>query len=395
MKQAIQVTDSVYWVGVRDINKRFFHGELFPVDEGTTYNAYLVVDEITTLFDTVEDEFMDECIERIQSVLKDRPLDRVILQHAEPDHASGLQDLLDHYPNIEMYASVGGVKNIKAQFGDHFDIKPLKTGDTMNTGRFDYEFVEMQMIHWPDNLLTYCPQVKTIFSNDAFGQHIINFKLTDEGLDKHMCLEATKEYFANIVIPYTKQVKTKLDLILSKNWAIDYIMPAHGIIWKDYITDVINAYMDYATLKNSHKAIIVFETVWAHTQEIAETLAEGFAAGGLNVKIYKLSETRSSLVFRELIDADVIAVGTGTYNNGLAYSVAAFLEHLRTSKLTGKKGLAFGAYGWFPNVQNQLEEKLKEAGLDTIDPPAKHQFTPKEGQLEQYYELAKSIAESL
>ena len=154
------------------------------------------------------------------------------------------------------------------QYFDQVPYQVVKTNDTINTGKYDFVFVEMQMIHWPDNMLTYCPQLKTVFSNDAFGQDIVNFNLTDEGLDKAYCLKQAKEYFANIVLPYTTPVQAKLNLILGMNLDIEYIMPAHGIIWKDYIADIIETYKDIATQKAANKAVIVYESVWKHTQQI-------------------------------------------------------------------------------------------------------------------------------
>jgi anaerobic nitric oxide reductase flavorubredoxin len=265
----------------------------------------------------------------------------------------------------------------------------------MSTGKYTLTFVEMQMIHWPDNMLTYSPELKVVFSNDAFGQHIINYQMTDENLDRWYCIEQAKEYFANIVLSYTAQVKAKLNLILSKNWEIEYIMPAHGIIWKQYIPDILAAYQKFANLENKNKVLIVYQSVWNHTQQIAESMAEGFAAGGMEVKIYKLSETKSSIVFREAMDSKLICLGSGTYNNDMSYSVAAFLEHLRAAKLKGKKGLTFGAYGWFPKVPSILDEKMAEAGLEMVQNAIGQSFSPNQEQLDNYYETAKEIAKNL
>lgn len=232
--------------------------------------------------------------------------------------------LKELYPNATVYTSQGCVKNVKNQFHPNFEIKPLKTNDTLCTGKYHFTFVEMQMIHWPDNMLSYCPELKAVFSNDAFGQHIVNYQLTDENLDLSYCLHQAKEYFANIVLSYTAQVNAKLKAILAMNLEIETILPAHGIIWKKYIPELLGAYQGFATNKTSNKAVIVYESVWKHTQEMAEALAEGFGDSGLDVKVYKLSETRSSIVFRELMDAKIICVGSGTYNNDMSYSVGAF-----------------------------------------------------------------------
>ena len=395
MKKAKQLMDSVYWVGARDITNRYFHGELYPIDEGCTYNAYLIVDDQVTLIDTVEEEFSQDCLERIQSVLGDRPIDNIIMQHAEPDHSGGLLEIKAIYPNAKVYASVGGVRNIKAQFPIDFEIEALKTNDTMTTGNYHFQFVEMQMIHWPDNMLTYCPELKTVFSNDAFGQHIVNYQLTDENLDRSFCLDKAKEYFANIVLPYTAQVNAKLNFINNLHLEIETIMPAHGIIWKQYVPDILTAYEDFAHLKPSNKVVIVYQSVWKHTQQMAEALAEGFGDAGMDVKIYPLADTKSTIIFKEIVDAKLICVGSGTYNNDISYSVGAFLTHLRAAKLKGKKGLGFGAFGWFPKVPSQIDQALTDAGLESVHDAISHVFSPDTTDLENYYNIAQESAKEL
>lgn len=395
MKQAIQIKENVYWVGVRDLNVRAFHGELYPVEEGATYNAYLVVDDEVTLFDTVEEEFTDECLERIDSVLNGRPIDHIVVQHAEPDHSGGFKKIYAKYPEAKIYASKSGVKHMHAQYFGDAPFNEIKTGDTLNTGKYSFTFVEMNMIHWPDNMLTYSPELKIVFSNDAFGQHIVNYQMTDENLDKYYCIEQAKEYFANIVMPYTLPVTNKLNQILQMNLDIEMIAPAHGVIWKKYISEIISAYQDFASMKQANKVVIVYESVWKHTQQIAEAIAEGFAASGMDVKVYKLSTTRSSIILKELLDAKCICVGTGTYNNAMAPSVASFLERLKSCKVKNKKGLAFGAYGWYSLLAKQLNDRLADAGLEMINDAINQNYTPTTDQLDSYYELAKELGKNL
>ena len=353
-----------------------------------------MVDDEVTLFDTVEEEFTEELLERVESVLHGREIDNIVVQHTEPDHSGGFKKVYAKYPNAKVYASISGKKNMIEQYFDQVPYQVVKTNDTINTGKYDFVFVEIQMIHWPDNMLTYCPQLKTVFSNDAFGQHIVNFNLTDEGLDKAYCLKQAKEYFANIVLPYTTPVQAKLNLILGMNLDIEYIMPAHGIIWKDYIGDIIETYKGIAAQKTENKAVIVYESVWKHTQQIAESLAEGFSDAGMDVKVYKLSDTKSSIVMREIMDAKVVCIGSGTYNNVMAPSVAAFLEHIRPCKLKNKKGLAFAAYGWFNQVAKEIDTRMQQSGIESCHDVINQCYTPSDDQLEDYYNIAKEIAKN-
>ena len=396
MKQAIQIKENMYWVGVHDFNCRHFHGDIFPIEEGTTYNAYLIVDEQITLIDTVEEEFFDIMMERIHSVIGDKPIHNVICQHAEPDHSGGFVKFMQAYPDAHPYASNAGVGIMLKQYFKDYDYRKVKTGDTLCIGKNTLTFVEMPLIHWPDNMLTYVEQQKIAFSNDAFGQHICSYDMFDDahGLDK--CLDRAKNYYANIVMPYGMQVANKLKQIKDMGLDIDMIAPAHGIIWRTYIKEMLAAYEEFATFKSKDKVVIVYESVWKHTQQMAEALAEGIGRNGVCVKVFKYSMTSPALVMKELLDAKAILVGSGCYNNVMATNIAGFLEKLKSCKIKGKKALGFGSYGWFNGVTKEINTRLESAGFTLLsDDVLSQNYTPSEGDLDQLMELGKVLAEEI
>ena len=137
MKRAKKIIDNVYWVGVRDLNNRHFHGDLYPIDEGCTYNAYLVVDDEVTLFDTVEEEFTEELLERVESVLQGREIDNIVVQHTEPDHSGGFKKVYAKYPNAKVYASISGKKNMIEQYFDQVPYQVVKTAFLSGSLYFD------------------------------------------------------------------------------------------------------------------------------------------------------------------------------------------------------------------------------------------------------------------
>ena len=349
MKQAIQLKENMYWVGVHDFNCRHFHGDLFPISEGTTYNSYLIVDEQITLIDTVEEEFFDIMMERIHSIIGDKPIDNVIVQHAEPDHSGGFVKFMQAYPNAQPYTSNAGVKIMLKQYFKEYDYHKVKTGDTLCTGDYTLTFVEMPMIHWPDNMLTYVDKANIVFSNDAFGQHIASYDIFDDAHGLAKCIDRAKDYYANIVMPYGMQVANKLKQIQEMGLPIDMIAPAHGIIWRTYIKELFDAYQEFAT----------------------------FAA----------------IIMKELLDAKAILVGSGTYNNAMAPSIAAFLEKLARCKVKNKKALGFGSYGWADVVTKQVNERLVRAGLPLLqDGVVSQNYTPTQEDLDALMELGKTLA---
>lgn len=396
MKQAIQIKENMYWVGVHDFNCRHFHGNMFPIADGTTYNAYLIIDKEITLIDTVEAEFMDIMLERIRSVIGDKPIDNIIVQHAEPDHSGGFLRFMQEYPNAVPYASNAGAQIMLKQYFKDYEFHKVKTLDEISTGNYTLTFIEMPLIHWPDNMMTYVKEAHVLFSNDAFGQHIAGYELYDDKCTLTKCLDKAKEYYANIVMPYGDRVAKKLNDIAELNLEIEMIAPSHGIIWRTYINELLAAYMDFATMKAENKAVIVYESIWRHTQEMAEALAEGLAQGGFSVRVYKESQTSSALIMSELLDAKALFVGSGCYNNEIASNISGFLTKLSCCHIKGKKALGFGSYGWFRNTTAQINERLQSCGFELIsDQLLAQNYTPSQDELSALTQLGKEIAETL
>lgn len=396
MKQAIPICEHLYWVGVHDFNCRHFHGNMFPIEDGATYNSYLIVDEQITVIDTVEEEFIDIMLERIQSVIGDRPVDNIIVQHGEPDHSGGFLKFMQVYPNAQPYASNAGVNIMMKQYFKDFDYKKVKTMDEICTGGYHLTFIEMPLIHWPDNMMTYVKEANILFSNDAFGQHIAGYDLFDDlhGLSK--CIEKAKEYYANIVMPYGERVEKKLKEILGLQLPIKMIAPSHGVIWRTYIQELLDAYMEFATFAGKDKVVIIYESIWRHTQKMAEALAEGIGTNGVSVKVYKESITSSTLMMKEILDAKAVLIGSGCYNNDMASNISGLLAKLKTCHIKGKKALGFGSYGWFGKTVFNINEKLSEAGFTLFDEETLSiNYTPSENDLNRYIEIGKHIANAI
>lgn len=396
MRKAIELKENVYWVGVHDFNCRDFHGALFPIDAGTSYNAYLIVDEKVTLIDTVEDIYFDDMMERIHSIIGNRPIDNIIVQHGEADHSGGFLKLLEMYPNIVAYASKSGVLSMQQQYFHNHPFNTVKTGDVLSLGSKQLTFVEMPMIHWPDNLLTYCSDVNIVFSNDAFGQHVCSYQMYDDQHELNYLLSQAKDYYANIVMPYGTPVKAKLNAIAAMNLDIDMIAPAHGIIWRTYINEMLQAYHDFADMKAKDKAIIVYESIWNNTENVANALAEGLGMNGIDVRLYKASKTSSALIMKELMDAKAVLIGSGNYNNAMSPEIAAFIEKLTSMKPKGKKAYVFGSYGWGNVVIKAMAERLEKGKIPFFELPATSvQYTPNQYDLDNVYETGVKLAEAI
>lgn len=368
--KAIKIKDDVYFVGAFDWNLRNFHG--LDVETGTTYGAYLILDEKVTLIDTVKVGFEQELLQRISSVIDPKKIDIIIANHGEPDHSGSVKIMHELVPNAKIYASVNGEKSLKGIFGD-LPITAVKNGETLNIGKRTLTFYHTQMVHWPDNMVTYSSEDKILFSNDVFGQHMAPSKLFDSFYPKEQVLYQAKKYYVNIVSPYNKMAKKALEALAGLD--IELIATAHGVVFKDYIPDVKALYASLVNNEKQNKAVVVYDSMWGSTKVMAKAIAEAFMEKGILVYLYNVNETDQSVIFTEVVDAKYLAVGSPTFNNGILPSIAGFLTYIKGLIPQDMKTISFGSYGWGGQSPELIAKELAGLNLEPLVPPIRQYFT--------------------
>ncbi len=363
MLSAVQIKPDVYAVGAIDWNAREFHG--YTTEQGITYNAYLILDEKITLIDTVKYTMTDELIERIQSIVDPAKIDVVVCNHIEMDHSSSLPAILKVAPNAAVYASAPqGVKELKAFYGEDLEVNGVKTGDTLKIGKRTLHFVQTPMVHWPDNMVTYSDVDKILFSNDAFGQHYASSTRFDDESDYCEVMKQARKYYANIVLPYSRQADSAVTAVKKLGLEnIDIIAPAHGVAWRSHVKDIIDAYEGWTSGALKEKALVVYDSMWGSTDKMAHALVDGFLAQGIPVQLCDLKETHVSNVMYHFLDSKYICVGSPTLNSKFLPTVSAFLTYMTglSPKNEHRIGFAFGSYGWAPLGPKMVEEELEKA----------------------------------
>jgi flavorubredoxin len=237
------------------------------------------------------------------------------------------------------------------------------------------------MVHWPDNMVSYCPEEKILFSNDAFGQHISSSERLDTEYPLTIIMEEAKKYYANIVLPYSKQVQKVLDQ--ASGLDIEMICPSHGIIWTEHIPQIVQAYKDWAySVSKMDNALVIYDSMWKSTELMAMSILEAFENLGIKTKLYNLQLTHISDIMTDVIDAHWICVGSPTLNSSILPTVAAFMYYLKGLSPKERVGLAFGSYGWGGQsipILHQLLGDPKECGFDMLEPistfPAKRIYS--------------------
>lgn len=376
--KAVEIRKGIYWVGAIDWHIRNFHG--YTTNRGATYNAYLILDEKVTLIDTVKGMFSDELLERISDVIDPAKIDYIISNHVEMDHSGALPAMVKACPNATIITSApSGLKGLTAHYGN-LNYKPMKTGDTLNIGARNLNFVTTPMLHWPDNMVTYCPEERILFSNDAFGQHYATSERFDDETDLHVAMEEAQKYYANIVMCYGKQAANAWNVV--HQLGLDMIAPSHGIIWRSHIDTIMDAYKRWSANEPESGAIVVFDSMWHSTEIMAKTIAEAFANKGVSVKLYDLKTTHRSEIVPEILDRKYIAVGSPTINNQMMPEVAAFLCYLKGLSPKNREAFAFGSYGWGGQSIGQVEEELKGCGFNICLDKIRVNYIPKKEDLE-------------
>ncbi len=378
---AVEIKEGIYWVGAIDWDLRNFHGYL--TQRGSTYNAYLIIDEKITLVDTVKVRFYDEMIQRIKKIVDPSKIGCIVSNHVEMDHSGSLPEILRLCPNAIVVTSPNGEKGLKKHYKADWNFKVVNTGDSINIGQRDIQFILTQMVHWPDSMASYVGQDKLLLPNDAFGQHIASEERFDDELDINMVLYEAAKYYANIVFPYGSQVKKALSAVSSLD--IDMIAPSHGIIWRKRIGDIISRYQKWSGNETEEKAVILYDTMWNSTQKIAEAIKAVFEEKGMAAKLMDLRNTHISDVMARVLTAKYICVGSPTLNNGLLPMVSAFLTYMKGLAPKNRIGLAFGSYGWGGQSVSQIDEILRSCGFNMLE-PVKAQYVPKEGDLNRIKE---------
>lgn len=360
MLKAIEMKKGIYWVGAVDWSMRSFHG--YSTRRGSSYNAYLILDEKITLIDTVKAPFVAELLERVSSVVDPKKIDYIISNHVEPDHSGSLPIMAKCCPNAKIVTSApNGLKGLTGRYGE-LNYQAVKTGETLSLGARTLSFVATPMLHWPDSMVTYCPEEKILFSNDAFGQHLAANRRFDDENDLHIIMEEAKKYYANILMLYGKQAQTALAALGSL--PIEMILTGHGVSWRAHIPEILDAYKKWSSGELEEKAVVVFDSMWGSTERLAKAITDAFTAKGVPVAYFDLRADHISDVITEVLTSKYLAVGSPTINNQMMPPVAAFLCYLKGFVPKGRKAFAFGSFGWGGQSVGLVENELKAAGCE-------------------------------
>ena len=387
----VELKQGIYWVGAVDWNIRDFHG--YSTHKGSSYNAYLVVGEKIALVDTVKAPFFAEMMGRIKEIIPLEKIDYLIVNHVEMDHSGSLPQFKQALPHVEVLCSPRAEEELKLHYGGAIPLTVVKTGDVLELGGKTLTFVEVPMVHWPDSMVTYVKEAKVLLPNDAFGQHIASTERFDDELGWEAIRPEAQKYYANIVMPYGPQVLKALEAL--QGIEIEVIGPSHGIIWRRYIPEIVATYERWAKGETEQRALVVYDTMWGSTEQMAKAIYQGIAEEGVPAKLYRLAVSDNSDIVQELLEARGLLVGSPTLNNGVFPSVAEFSTYIKGLRPRGRIAGVFGSYGWGKGAMAKvLAADLQAAGMEVME-ELQVQFVPDQGALQQCEALGRRVAERI
>ena len=391
----VEIKPNIYWTGAVDWAIRDFHGYIVP--QGTSYNNYLIMDDEITLVDAVMAEFGDVSVENIRNIVDPANIKHIIINHIENDHMGSLRRIMHLTPEATVHITKKGKEGMDRFFNtSKWNIKIVKTGDVLKTGKYTLKFISTPMLHWPDSMMTYVEGAKLLISQDAFGQHLASTaRFDDEFVSQASEAELedfTVDYYANILMPFGKLIKSKISELKKLNLPIDMIAPDHGIIWRKNPGKVLDIYMKMVEGKADLRVAIIYDTMWHGTEMMTLPIMQGIREEGVDCKVIKLRATPMSAAIKEFWKSRACLIGSPTLNNEVFPSVAQFIVHLRGLRPTNRMAGAFGCYGWSGGAVKWLYNEFKNMKLSPVEPGLEVNYRPLKEDNKACFEFGRAFA---
>lgn len=386
----IEVAPGIYWVGAIDWHIRDFHG--YSTNRGTTYNAYLIIDDKITLIDTVKEHFRSEMMHRVRSIVDPKKIDYIVVNHVEMDHSGGLPGVLAEVQPEKLICSKMGQKALVQHFHqEDWPFHVVASGDEISLGKRTLSFLETRMLHWPDSMFTYVKEDQLLFSNDAFGEHLATSERFDDEIDPSVLEYETTKYYANIITLYSQQVRNLLAKVEEMKLPIKTIAPDHGVIWRKDPGRIIAAYKRWSNYETNGRALLIYDTMWDSTRKMASAVAEGLAQEDVPCDVFDLAVNHRSDVMTAALGASAIVMGCPTLNNGMLPRMADYVQYMKGLRPTKKIAACFGSFGWSGESVKQMTDALRDLKMTICHPGLKVQYVPTHDQLRECVELGRTV----
>lgn len=392
------ITDDLIWVGCNNRRLSLFEG-VYRVPYGMSYNSYLLLDEKTVLFDTVDAGVAGIFFENVSHTLAGRRLDYIVIQHMEPDHCAMLEELSKRYPEAVIVTNSKVVGMIKQYFDFDIDarVQLVEEGSELATGRHTLTFIMAPMVHWPEVMVTYDRTDKILFSADAFGCFgALNGAIFADEVDFYRdYMDEARRYYSNIVGKFGSSVQA----LLKKASKLDIAMicPLHGFVWRKDFEDYIAAYDKWSRYEPERKGVVIaYGSIYGNTENAAEILSCRLNETGIRTVMFDVSMIPASEIISAVFEYSHLVLASSTYNSGIFINMENLIHDLAAHNIQNRT-VAFIENGtWAATSAKQMAELLSKCkNLNILDDKVTIKSTVKVSQLESLEALAAKLKESV
>lgn len=391
------VTDNLYWVGANDHRLTLFEN-IHPIPQGVSYNAYLLLDEKSVLFDTVDWSACRQLLENLSYLLGEKPLDYLVINHMEPDHGACIEEILLRYPQVQIISTEKAFLLMR-QFGFDVDSHPCITvaeGDTFTFGAHTVTFVGAPMVHWPEAMVTFDTTNGVLFSADAFGSFIaLDGKLfADEVNFDRDYLNEARRYYTNIVGKYGTQVQA----VLKKAAGLDIqmLLPLHGFVWRQDLGYILGKYDLWSRYEPEQRGVVIaYASVYGGTENAANILACRLREQGVQVEMFDTSVTPASYILAAAFRFSHVVLAAPTYNGGVFVTMENLLHDLTAHGLKGRRAAYIENGSWAPTSARGMQKLLEPLNWETAADTVTLRSALRQGQQEDLERMAAQLAESV
>lgn len=394
MRVNVEIKDGIHWVGAVDWSVRDFHG--YSTNKGTTYNAYLVMDEKVTLFDTVKKSFKNDLLHCIYKVIDPSKIDYLVVNHVEPDHSGSIPEMMEVIKPEKLICSARAKKALLEHYHrEDWPYEVVSTGQEMSLGKRTVQFIETRMVHWPDSMFSYLKEDALLISSDAFGQHWATSERFNDQVNASELMHHATKYYANILMLYSPLIQKLIADVGKLGLRIDTIAPDHGLIWRDNPMQIVAAYEQWSKQIPKRKALVIFDSMWNSTEIMAKAVADGLVENGISTQLMDLRASHRSDVITELLDAKAVVLGSSTLNNGMLPKMADMICYMKGLKPAHKIGAAFGSFGWSGEAVRLLNTALQDMKIEIAHPGVSLQYVPTHEGLRKCVDMGRELAKTI
>jgi flavorubredoxin len=394
MYNPVTIKENIYFLGVNDRRTELFEN-LWPIEQGISYNSYLIVDEKIALVDTVERSHTDEFLSKIKTIINDKKIDYLIINHMEPDHSGGIKAIVNEYPDITLVGNKMTFNMLKNYYNITENTHQVKNGNEINLGSRSLQFFQTPWVHWPETMMTYDKKEKVLFSGDAFGSFgTLDGGIFDDELNIEWYEDEMLRYYSNIVGKYSDKAQAALQK-LSK-LEINIIAATHGPVWRSHIPKVLDLYQKWTTYQTEKGVVIVFGSMYGNTEHMADTVARRLAENGLkNIRIYDASKTHISYIIRDIWKFKGVILGSSAYNATLFPKMETLIKRIEHMDIKDHLLGIFGSSSWNGSGVKALNKFAESFSWEIVSESVETKGSPDQQAIEKCISLADNMAERL